>query len=144
VNRRVDAICASRLHATDRRPRSVAARRRRRREFVPIGLVDDDDWIGTRPMAAAGDVGSLSAFVGNGASMEASNARPASVICQPSTFRRTNDWLKMSRSGARAAKRFVRLVQLEPLDIRIATAPFRSASEARPPGCPANTFNIVI
>jgi hypothetical protein len=93
---------------------------------------------------AAGGAGSISAFVGNGASMEVSSARPASVICQPSTFRRTNDWLKMSRFGARAAKRFVRLVQSEPLEIRIATARLRSSTDKHPSGCPAKTFKTVI
>ena len=108
-----------------------------------IGLVGGD-WIGTRLTIAAGGAGSISALVGNGASREASNARPASVICQPSTFRKINDWPKMSRSGTRAAKRFVRLLQSGPLVTKMLTQRFSSANEARPSGWPAKTFKIVI
>jgi hypothetical protein len=87
---------------------------------------------------------STGAIIGLGVSKEARNDRPASVICQPASFRRTNAWLKMSRPGARAAKRFVRSVQSAPLEIKIATARLSSANDARPPGCPAKTFKTVI
>ena len=44
----------------------------------------------------------------------------------------------------RAAKRFTRSDQSAPLDIKMATDLVTSACVARPPGCPARTFNVVI
>lgn len=121
-----------------------AARRRGLRRFAPISRIGGDVRTGVSVTMAAG-ASSMATVVGIAVSTEARNARPASVICQPASSRRTtNDWLKISRSGARAAKRFVRSVQSEPLEIRIATARLRSPSDARPSGCPAKTFKIVI
>ena len=51
---------------------------------------------------------------------------------------------KMLRSGARAARRFMRSDQSAPLDIKMATDLVTSACVARPPGYPARTFNVVI
>jgi len=79
-----------------------------------------------------------------GASSEARNCLPISVTCQPASSRTTSESLKISSLGARAAKRFVRLVQSDPLDIRMPTQRVRSASEARPSGWPAKTFKTVI
>src|SRR5205814_10537268 len=50
----------------------------------------------------------------------------------------------MSRPGARAASRLVRLVQSDPLEMRMLTQRVRSATDRRPSGCPAKTFKTVI
>jgi hypothetical protein len=51
-------------------------------------------------------------------SREVRNCRPPSVMCQPLSSRTTNESPKISRFGASAARRFVRLVQSDPLEIR--------------------------
>ena len=109
----------------------LAARWRGLRRFMPISRMGGAAGGGAR-VAATSNRCPLSTLIWIGISTETRNARPASVISQPASSRKTNDWLKISRSGARAAKRFVRSVQSEPLEIRIATARLRSASEARP------------
>jgi hypothetical protein len=76
---------------------------------------------------------------GIGVSSEAKNCLPLSVICQPRSSRSTNESPKMSSLGARAAKRFVRLVQSVPLETIMLTQRVKSASDA-----PAKTFKIVI
>ena len=58
---------------------------------------------------------------GIGASSEAKNCRPISVICQPLSSRSTNALVKISSFGARAANRRIRLVQSDPLDTRTLT-----------------------
>jgi hypothetical protein len=63
---------------------------------------------------------------------------------QPFGSRRTNAWEKISRPGARDAKRFVRFVQSVPLEIRIATSRRRSANGRCPPLDPAKTLSTVI
>jgi hypothetical protein len=65
--------------------------------------------------ATTAGICSLSGVVGTLISIEASKVRPAFVICQPSASRNTSAWLKISRPGARAAKRFIRSVQSAPL-----------------------------
>ena len=99
----------------------------------------------SRSVGGAGDRGCFvisafgacigSAAIGRGASSEARNCRPPSVICQPLSSRSTNESAKMSSLGARAAKRFVRLVHSVPLEIRMLTQRVRSAIEARPARC---------
>jgi hypothetical protein len=131
------------IYATAEGRMRSAGRRRGLRRFTPITRIGGDVRIGVSVTMASG-ASLLPAVVGIGVSTKARNARPASLICQPVSSRRTNDWLKISRSGAHAAKRFVWSVQSEPLEIRIATARLRSPSDARPSGCPAKTFKTVI
>ena len=50
----------------------------------------------------------------------------------------------MSKPGARAARLFILCDQSAPLESSIATKRVRSATEARPSGWPASTFNTVI
>jgi hypothetical protein len=62
-----------------------------------------------------------SAFAGIGASNEARNCQPESVMHQPRSSRSTNESAKISSFGARAANRRIRSVQSDPLDIRTLT-----------------------
>jgi hypothetical protein len=124
------------------RVRSARRRRRGAYRFRTNSRTDGDG--GNSSFAAATGACSSMTVTAAEASMQARNARPASVICQPVSLRSTSNRPKMSRSGARAARRFVRSVQSEPLEIRIATARLRSSSDRRPSGCPAKTFKTVI
>ena len=87
---------------------------------------------------------SFSGAKGAPVSSTSRNARPASVMCQPGLSRKTNLWLKMSRSGARAARRFNRSVQSRPLVFKILKSEFNVAIVARPSGWLASTFKIAI
>jgi hypothetical protein len=118
-----------------------AARRGCRRWFSRIGGGGE---VGGVTFITACGTFSTATVIGIAVSIEARNARPATVICQPAWSRTTNDWLKISRSGARAAKPFVRSVHSRPLEIRIATARLSSPSDMHPSGCPAKTFKTVI
>ena len=71
-------------------------------------------------------------------------ARPESVICQPDPSRSTNREPKISNSGARAFKRFMRAVQSDPLVVRMARYRLRSTRLARPSGWAFNIFKIAI
>lgn len=126
--------------APPRRIRSAALRARRclRRLLGPTKRSSDGAGVGTTSVGGSG-----ARAAGGIVSSERKKSRPASVICQPALSRETSIDPKISRSGKRRAKRFIRLVQSEPLDMRIATARLRSARLARPLGCPASTFKIV-
>jgi hypothetical protein len=108
--------------------------------FVTTGGRDGD----VTSVGSGSARGSWQVPVATGASRSARSALPASVIHQPFGSRRTNAWEKMSRPGARDAKRFVRFVQSVPLEIRIATSRRRSANGRRPPLDPAKTLSTVI
>jgi hypothetical protein len=80
----------------------------------------------------AGAASTGAAKGGTGFSTEARNSRPAAVICQPVGSRKTNRWLKMLRSGARAAMRFVLSVRSRPLEIRKGDVVSKTASGSLP------------
>jgi hypothetical protein len=119
--------------------------RRRRRPRRPVFIPISSTGGGAAARGLSATTGSTAGkTTDTGFSIAARNVRPAGVICQPAASRVTKPWLKMFRSGARAAMRFVRSVQSRPLDIKMATSRRRSASGTRPPDDPANTFRTVI
>jgi hypothetical protein len=136
------------LNATTRGGRAISrfrsgarARRDFRRLLVPISRSSGRGALGGGP-GTTSRISTRGARVA-GASRDARNARPESVICHPASSRNTNRDLKTSRSGARAARRFIRFAQSAPLETRIPTSRLRSARVARPRGCAAKTFRIV-
>src|SRR5260370_18549079 len=109
------------IYATSEDRLRPAPRRRRRGLRRCMPRIGGDAGFGESVTTVVG-ASATSAVTVFGFSIEARNARPASVISQPASVRGTNDWLKTSRPGARDARRLIRSVQSEPLEIRIATA----------------------
>ncbi|MGY4409004.1 hypothetical protein ACVWW4_000740 [Bradyrhizobium sp. LB7.1] len=91
-------------------------------------------WPASAPRRRGRELAPLLGQVRDRASIISRAERPLSVTRQPPFIRSMRPWENISKSGTRAANRFVRSAQSRPLVARIAISRLRSAITANPSG----------